>query len=100
MIIIMIGLNREVQKKQSEDRRLNPAVGFGTSFAAGMAIFGLGGHWLDVKYGQEHLFSLIGIGLGLLYGAWEIWKLIAISNPQVESDEVNETDSAETPPHE
>lgn len=63
-----------------EKRRLNPAIGFGTSFAVGMVIFALGGHWLDVKFGHESLFTLLGIFLGLIYGGWELWKLIALEN--------------------
>ncbi len=56
------------------------AIGFGTSFATGMAVFALGGHWLDVKTGREPLFTLLGIFLGLAYGGWELWKLIAVPN--------------------
>jgi F0F1-type ATP synthase assembly protein I len=67
-------------------RRASPAVGFGTSFAVGMALFALGGHWLDKKTGHESLFTLIGVGLGLLYGVWELWKLIAMTNEQARSD--------------
>jgi F0F1-type ATP synthase assembly protein I len=71
-------------KPAAERRRLNPAVGFGTAFAAGMAVFAFLGHMLDRKTGRESLFTLIGIGLGLLYGAWELWKLIALSNQKAQ----------------
>lgn len=78
----MIGLKKEERKELERQRRLSPAIGFGSSFAAGMLVFSLGGRWLDSKYEREPLFTLIGIGLGLLYGGWELWKLIAISNQQ------------------
>lgn len=74
----MIGLNKEEQEELERQRRVNPAIGFGSSFAAGMLIFALGGRWLDGKYEKDNLFTLIGIGLGLLYGGWELWKMIAI----------------------
>ena len=75
----MIGLNREQQTNPGGPRRSNPAVGFGTSFAVGMVLFALVGRWLDGKYEKEHLFTLLGIGVGFLYGAWELYKMIAIS---------------------
>lgn len=75
----MVGLNKDERKELERQRRVNPAIGFGSSFAAGMLVFSLGGRWLDKKYDQEPLYTLIGIGLGLLYGAWELWKLIIMS---------------------
>jgi hypothetical protein len=78
------------RKKGDEAKgRANPAVGFGTSFAVGMALFALGGHWLDKKTGHESLFTLIGIGLGLLYGAWELWKMVAMTNEQSRHEDEN-----------
>jgi len=76
----MLGRNREEKKRPSEPRSLNPAVGFGTSFAGGMALFALGGHWLDVKFCKEPLFTLMGIGLGFVLGGWELWKLVVATN--------------------
>lgn len=75
----MMGVDKEQYKEMERQRRVNPAIGFGSSFAAGMLIFSLGGRWIDNKYGHDRLFTLIGIGLGLLYGAWELWKLIMIT---------------------
>jgi len=92
-------LNRENKKSLAEQRRAGPAVGFGTSFAVGMALFALGGHWLDVKTGRDSLFTLIGIGLGFLYGAWELWKLIAASNQQARDEELNSTEPGDVRPH-
>ena len=83
----MIGPDKEDGTSFEERRKINPAIGFGTSFAAGMALFGLGGHWLDTKYDKEPLFTLIGIGLGLFYGAYELWKLIQITNCSSEAAE-------------
>jgi len=78
----MTGPEKSGRRPTAERRRINPAVGFGTSFAGGMAVFALLGHLLDVKTGRERLFTLIGIGLGLLYGAWELWKLATLSHQE------------------
>ena len=72
----------DMKELQPRKQGAGAAIGFGTSFAVGMAICGLGGHWLDVKYGREPLFTLLGLFLGLLYGGWELWKLVTASNQQ------------------
>ena len=56
--------------------RANPAVGFGSSFALAMALFAWGGYRLDVKTGQLPVFTLTGVFLGLVYGAYEVWKCL------------------------
>ena len=93
----MPGLHQEDKKALTEQRRAGPAVGFGSSFAVGMAIFAFGGHWLDKKTGRESFFTLIGIGLGLLYGAWELWKLIVMSNEQAARKDPAEAENGKHP---
>ena len=95
----MLEENRDGGKSVAPRKRVNPAVGFGSAFAGGMAVFGLGGHWLDRKTGHESLFTLIGIGLGLLYGAWELWKLIAFSNQQAEQQRQNQAEKKASSPN-
>ncbi len=53
----------------------NPAVGLGLQLAVGMAVFTGGGLWLDRKRGGGVLFTLLGVGLGLFYCGYEIWKV-------------------------
>ena len=82
---------RNNQEQQTDGRRsFSPAVGFGTSFAVGMILFTLGGRWLDERLGKESLFTLIGVGLGLLYGAYELWKLVTMANQQQDEDDSKE----------
>ena len=76
----MTEVDRNEKKAPAEKSPFSGAIGFGSSFAIGMAIFALGGHWLDKKTGRESLFTLLGVGLGLIYGVWEIWKLVTFSN--------------------
>lgn len=63
---------------------LGQAVMLGTNFAVGMAIFSFLGFYADQKRGGGILFSIIGISLGLAYGAYEVWKVIRILNAQAE----------------
>ncbi|MDF7798694.1 AtpZ/AtpI family protein [Pontiellaceae bacterium B1224] len=93
----MLNRKKEEEAPPANQQRGGPAVGFGTSFAVGMAVFALGGHWLDKKTGRESFFTLIGIGLGLLYGAWELWKLIAMTNEQAKREAKNKEQPPDAP---
>ena len=57
-----------------------PSVTLGINIAAGMALFTFAGHWIDKKLGDQHIWILVGIFLGLFYCGYEIWKLICQSN--------------------
>jgi len=62
---------------------LGQAVMLGMNFAVGMAVFSFAGFYIDQKRGSGAiLFTLIGIVLGLGYGAYEVWKVIRILNAQ------------------
>jgi F0F1-type ATP synthase assembly protein I len=80
-------LSRKDKIAQAERRKANGALGFGTSFAAGMAVFSLGGHWLDVKFDKEPLFTLAGVSLGFVFGGWELWKLVAAANKRIAEED-------------
>ncbi len=84
----------------SERRFVGGALGFGSSFAVGMALFSLGGHWLDVKYDKEPVFTLIGVFLGFIYGGWELWKLVAATNQASVENESKTTSGADERTHE
>ena len=94
----MLGLNRDDEQTRAAKKQAGPAIGFGSSFAGGMALFGLGGHWLDGKTGKEPLFTLLGIGLGLLFGAWELWKLVATTHEQARIEAENKEHQSDEPP--
>ncbi len=81
------------KEASTEKSRSANAIGFGTSFAVGMVLFTVAGRALDAKTGHEHLFTLIGIGLGFLYGAWELWKMAAWSNPEIHDEEHGQKNS-------
>ena len=60
---------------------MHPGVMFGSSFAVAMGIFAWLGHRWDEKTGRAPLGVLLGVGVGLLYGAYEVWKLIQEPRP-------------------
>ena len=64
-------------KPPSEERsELGQAVMLGMNCAVGMAVFTFAGYWVDQKRGGGLLFTLIGMTLGLGYGAYEVWKVV------------------------
>ena len=61
------------------------ALGYGTNFAAGMAVFAGLGWYIDHRRGEDGQgFSLAGIFLGLFYGGYELWKLVRVLQREAE----------------
>lgn len=59
---------------------MSTAVLLGSGFAVAMGIFAwLGVQW-DAKHGTEPWGVLAGVGLAFLYGGYEVWKIIRISD--------------------
>ena len=67
-------------------------ISLGINIAVGMAFFTISGDWIDKKLGENHVWILVGMALGLLYCGYEIWKIIRIS--QEESTDNNQTKSS------
>lgn len=63
---------------------LSQALNLGLNFAAGMALFSFLGLWADHRVGHGMWFTLLGMALGLSYGAYEVWKVIRLLNRQAE----------------
>jgi hypothetical protein len=63
----------------------------GINFAVGMGLFSFGGYKLDQKRGDGNLFTLLGMFLGLIYGGYEVWKLVRIQNEDEPSSSEGET---------
>ncbi|MEI7435246.1 MAG: AtpZ/AtpI family protein [bacterium] len=63
---------------------MNPALTLGFSMAVGMGIFAGLGWWLDRRRGGGVVWTLIGVGVGLLYIAYETWKVVReVNNEEV-----------------
>lgn len=52
------------------------AMTFGTQFAVAMLVFAGGGWWLDRKRGGGVALTLCGVFLALVYGGYEVWKIV------------------------
>ena len=66
---------------KNKDRPKNiPGITLGINIAVGMALFTIIGSWIDQKLGDQHLWILVGMFLGLFYCGYEIWKLIRQSH--------------------
>ena len=52
------------------------AIGLGMDMAVGMMAFTLLGHYVDQKRGGGRAWTLCGMFVGLLYGAYEVWKVV------------------------
>jgi len=68
------------QKRAALAGKYGQAMVLGTNLAVAMAVFTLAGYYIDRKRGGEFFWTLCGMGLGLAYGAWEIWKTIRLLN--------------------
>ena len=79
-----VGMDKEAgeEKKQGDGlKKAGAAIALGTNLAAGMAVFSLAGYWIDRKRGGGIFWTVCGMFLGLLYGAYEVWKAIRLMNP-------------------
>ena len=88
--------NRLIQthRNLNEAGRMHPGVMMGSSFAVAMGLFAWLGHRWDEKTGREPLGVLLGVGLGFVYGTYEVWKLI---RPTPQGDEPPAGETPEEP---
>jgi F0F1-type ATP synthase assembly protein I len=71
----------ETPSDERQRAGIGAAISFGTTFAVGVAVFTAMGWWIDKKRGGEtQWFTLGGIFAGLLFGAYELWKLLRLLN--------------------
>lgn len=63
---------------------ISQALTLGTTFAVGMAIFSFAGFKIDQRRGGGILFTLLGMFLGLAFGAYETWRVITFLNQQAQ----------------
>ena len=60
-------------KKQNN---IQKAVGASYSILGSLALFGIGGYWLDKRSGGESFWLIIGLLLGTFVGLYELAKFI------------------------
>lgn len=79
-------MGEETPSDERQRSFVGAAISFGTTFAVGVAVFAGIGWWIDSKRGGEtQWFTLGGIFAGLLFGAYELWKLLRLLDEADES---------------
>jgi len=61
---------------------VNSALTLGFSMSVGMGLFAGLGWWLDRRRGGGVLWTMVGAGVGLLYIAYETWKVVREVNAE------------------
>lgn len=56
--------------------KAHPGLAFGTNFAGGMALLCFIGYRMDQHYETGYAWTLTGAILGLIFGAYELWKVV------------------------
>ena len=57
-------------------RKYGPAITLGYTLTAGMIFFTALGYYFDHSFKTEGRWTLCGMFMGLVYGAYEVWKLV------------------------
>ncbi|MDF3128798.1 AtpZ/AtpI family protein [Kiritimatiellaeota bacterium B1221] len=70
------------RKTVASSKGMSSAVLLGSSFAFAMGLFALLGHRWDEKHDSEPLGVLVGVSLGLLYGGYEVWKVVRVTGAE------------------
>ena len=61
---------------QNSRKSLQNAIGASYSIIGALALFGVGGYWLDRYIGNENFWLIIGLILGVAIGLYELSKII------------------------
>lgn len=72
----------EQPEPETSRRKGLAAANLGMNFAVGMVLLSYLGSQLDRRRGGGYGWTLTGLALGLLYGAYEVWKLARQSNDE------------------
>jgi len=61
---------------ENNQNGLQKALGASYSILGSLALFGLGGYWLDKQSGGESYWLIIGLLLGVMVGMYELAKYL------------------------
>ena len=61
---------------ENSQNELQKAIGASYSVLGSLALFGLGGYWLDRQMGVDNFWLIIGLLLGVVVGMYELAKYI------------------------
>jgi uncharacterized membrane protein YkvI len=74
-------------KRKTRPKGAMGAANLGLNFAVAVALLSYLGHKLDERRGGGTTWTLCGIFLGLIYGFYEVWKMVRISAEQDKDDQ-------------
>ena len=57
-------------------QKAGQAIALGTNLAVGVGLFTFLGYYADSKRGGGIFWTMCGVALGLVYGAYEVWKVV------------------------
>ncbi len=86
------------RKTVESSKGMSSAVLLGSSFAFAMGLFALIGHRWDEKHDSEPWGGLVGVSLGLLYGAYEVWKVVRVVAPDSSTSGKGGAEDPPSPP--
>ena len=75
-IFISVELASAFFMSQKPQNGLQKAIGASYSIMGSLALFGLGGYWLDRQGGGDSYWLIIGLLLGVFVGMYELAKYI------------------------
>jgi F0F1-type ATP synthase assembly protein I len=67
---------RDSSGRRHERQALGQALQLGYNLTVGMAVFALLGYYVDRRRGGGAFWTICGMFIGLLYGAYEVWKAV------------------------
>ena len=65
---------RDWTRRRGAESRSVSLAHLGMTYAAAVALYGLGGYWLDMKLGSLPAFTLVGVALGAVGGFIWIYR--------------------------
>ena len=89
---IFCGAGMEEEPKQTRPGRYQQGLNLGTMLVAGMVFCMMLGFLVDRKFDTLPFGTIGGIALGFVYGGYEMWKEIRLSNPTVSNNEQQSDD--------
>ncbi len=85
-------MNNDYKKpkaKNGSEITSSKLMSIGTNFVAGVGVFTYIGYYIDEKLGKKGFYLPIGAGIGLLWGFYETFKLVYLSNKKEKETEKN-----------